>query len=69
MFSNKKKKITEEENKQTAHIYYQYFFEKLEEQRRVTMAMARMLEIREDLSEEGSLPVGLFTGPVSTFTL
>ena len=44
-------------------------FGTLEVQRRVTIFMARMLEIREDLLEKSSLPVGSFTGPVSTVTL
>ena len=64
-----KKQLTEEEKKQTANIYYQDIFGTLEVQRRVTIFMARMLEIREDLLVQSSLPVGSFTGPVSTITL
>ena len=64
-----KQQQMEEEKKQTANIYYQDIFGTLEVQRRVTIFMARMLEIREDLLVQSSLPVGSFTGPVSTVTL
>ena len=64
-----KNQLTEEEKKQPANIYYQDIFGTLEVQRRVTIFMARMLEIREDLLVQSSLPVGSFTGPVSTVTL
>ena len=60
----KKQQLTEEEKKQTASIYYHDIFGTLEVQRRVTIYMARVLEIQEDLLEKSS-----FMGPVSTVTL
>ena len=64
------KKPTNRRRKETNSKYIvSNIFGTLEVQRRVKIYMARMLEIWEDLLEKISLPVGSFTGPVSTATL
>ena len=58
--------LTEIEN--TNAVNYNDIFGSLEQQRLVVQALARLLEIRDQLLEEECLPVGLITGPTTAVT-
>ena len=63
------KHLNSEQETQIKRFKFEDIFEHLEKQKEVVQVMTRLLEIREDLLEEESLPVGQTTGPDSTVTL
>ena len=48
------------------HLNYDYIFGSLDQQREAVLVLARMVEVREEILETESLPVGTNTGPEST---
>ena len=49
-------------------VEYSHIFGTLEQQRKVVLVLARMLERREELLEVQGIPVGTITGPDPTVT-
>ena len=59
-------KISSDESRQARHLNYDYIFGSLDQQREAVLVLARMVEVREEILETESLPVGTNTGPEST---
>ena len=53
-----KKHLNSEQAAQTKNVKYNDLFESLEKQREVALVMSRLLQIREDILENESLPMG-----------
>ena len=52
------KHLNSEQAAQTKNVKYNDIFESLEKQREVALVMSRLLQIREDILEKESLPMG-----------
>ena len=52
------KYLNSEQAAQTKNVKYNDLFESLEKQREVALVMSRLLQIREDILEKESLPMG-----------
>ena len=55
-----------DESRQARHLNYDYIFGSLDQEREAVLVLARMVEVREEILETESLPVGTNTGPEST---
>ena len=51
-------KISRDESRQARHLSYDYIFGSLDQQRKAVLVLARLVEVREDILENESLPVG-----------
>ena len=58
-------KLSPEEKLSASQVKYNDIFGSLEEQSKVVLVLARMLDIREEILEMQCLPVGIITGPAT----
>ena len=50
--------ISHDDSRQARHLSYDYIFGSLDQQRKAVLVLARLVEVREDILENESLPVG-----------
>lgn len=58
--------ISYDESNKARNLNYNHIFGNLDQQREAVLVLAKLLEVREDILESESLPVGAHTGPEST---
>ena len=61
--------LSTEEQIEAQETEYAHIYGSLEQQKKVAVVLSRLLEIREELLEQESLPMGEITGPISTITV